>query len=394
MEQTEPDLSLVEEPLPGISPAVAQVALTLLPGIGPKLTRQLVSYCGSAAAVLRAPKDKLLRVPGIGPSLVAAMSGTATAIREAEAIVARCEKQGIRILWYQDAGFPRRLLQLPDAPALLYCQGPADLDAANAVALVGTRQATEYGRRAVEKIVGGLVPYGALIVSGLAYGIDIMAHRAALEAGLPTVGVLAGGLDRLYPAEHRRTADRLITDGGALLTEYPFGVTPMKLQFPARNRIIAGLTDATIVVEAAHQGGALITAELALDYDRTVMAVPGDIFAPTSAGCNLLIRNLQATPCLGPEDIIVSLNWDGAIHPTPGLTKAEPTASEINPADYSPDEATVLRALLAAPDRTDHIDGLSWRTGLSMGLVSSALLTLELVGAVSALPGKMFRLAK
>lgn len=375
-----------------LTPTIARVALTLLPGIGPKLTRQLVSYCGSPEAVLAAGAGRLLGIPGIGPALAGGISHAPKAIRDAEILVARCEREGIRILWYEDPGFPRRLLPLPDAPALLYCQGAVDLDAPRAVALVGTRQATDYGRRATEKLVTGLVPHQPLIISGLAYGIDIMAHRAALEAGLPTVGVVAGGLDCLYPAEHRRTADRMVAEGGALLTEYPFGVRPMKLQFPARNRIIAGLSEATIVVEAAARGGALITAELANDYHRAVLAVPGEIFAPYSLGCNQFIRDAKAAPCLSADDIVVALNWDGALYPVAGPGARPAPVPDLNPDDFSADEAVIVRALLVSPDYTDQIDGLSWRTGLPMGVVSGALLTLELAGAVSALPGKVFRL--
>ncbi len=371
---------------------VAAVALTLVPGIGPKLTRQLVSYCGSAEAVLSAPAHKLRLVPGIGASLTEALTGLRTARQRAEEIVTRCEREDVRILWYQHPDFPRRLLELPDAPSLLYCRGAADLDAARAVALVGTRQATDYGRRATEKLVQGLLPYAPLIISGMAYGIDILAHRAALEAGLPTVGVLAGGLDRLYPADHRRSAERVVAEGGALLTEYPFGVEVARMQFPARNRIIAGLAEATIVVEAGAKGGALITADLANDYDRPVLAVPGDVFAPWSVGCNQYIRDAKAAACLSAADVVIALNWDGALYPTIGPAGHALPPPDINPDDFSAPEAAVLRALLAAPEYADHIDGLSWRTQLAMGAVSGALLTLELAGVVSALPGKVFRL--
>lgn len=371
---------------------VAAVALTLVPGIGPKLTRLLVSYCGSADAVLSAPSHKLRLVPGIGASLTEALAGARAARRAAEEIVARCEREAVRVLWYQQPDFPRRLLDLPDAPALLYCRGPADLDAPRAVALVGTRQATDYGRRATEKLVQGMQAYAPLIVSGMAYGIDIFAHRAALEAGLPTVGVLAGGLDRLYPADHRRTAERIVAEGGALLTEYPFGVEVARMQFPARNRIIAGLSEATVVVEAGAKGGALITADLANDYNRAVLAVPGEVFAPWSLGCNQYIRDAKAAACLSADDLVVALNWDGALYPVAGAATRAQVVPDVNPDDFSTDEAAVLRALLAAPDYADHIDGLSWRTQLTTGAVSGALLTLEIAGLVSALPGKVFRL--
>jgi DNA processing protein len=372
---------------------LAAIALTLIPGIGPKLTRQLISYCGSAEAVLRAPSAKLRLVPGIGASLTQELAGSRTALLRAEEILRRCEHENVRVLWYQNADFPQRLLALPDAPSLLYCQGAADLDAPRTIALVGTRQATDYGRRVTDKLIHGLAHYVPLVISGMAYGIDIFAHRAAIEAGLPTVGVLAGGLDRLYPAEHRRTADRIIADGGALVTEYPFGVIPAKMQFPARNRIIAGLAEATIVVEAGEKGGALITADLANDYDRTVLAVPGDVFAPWSVGCNQYIRDTKAAACLSADDVVIALNWDGALYPTAGRpSQGAVTPPNFNLDDFSTDEATVLRALLTAPDYADHIDGLSWRTQLPMSTVSGALLTLELASIVNAMPGKIFRI--
>jgi DNA processing protein len=335
---------------------------------------------------------KLRLVPGIGAALAQELTNNRNAQHRAAEILARAEREGIRVLWYQHADFPRRLLDLPDAPSLLYCQGPADLDAPRAVALVGTRQATEYGRRVTDKLVQDLTPYRPLIVSGMAYGIDIFAHRAALENGLPTIGILAGGLDRLYPAEHRRTADRVVADGGALLTEYPFGVEVARMQFPARNRLIAGLSEATIVVEAGPKGGALITADLANDYHRTVLAVPGEVFAPWSLGCNQYLRDAKAAVCLSADDVALALNWDGALQPTIGPAGHLTAAPTFNLDDFSPEEASVLRALLAAPEYADHIDGLSWRTQLAAGTVSGALLTLELAGVVSALPGKQFRL--
>ena len=371
----------------------AAIALTLIPGIGPKLTRQLVSYCGSAAGVLQAPAHKLRLVPGIGASLTQALATSAQALLRAQQILNRCTQEGVRVLWYQHPDFPPRLAAVPDAPALLYCHGPADLAPPRAVALVGTRQATDYGRRVTDKLVAGMVPYAPLIISGMAYGVDIFAHRAALEHGLPTVGVLAGGLDRLYPAEHQRTAERLVADGGALLTEYPFGVEVARMQFPARNRIIAGLAEATVVVEAGVKGGALITAELANDYDRAVLAVPGEVFAPWSMGCNHLIRDAKAAACLSADDIVVALNWDGALYPVAGVPSRQPPPPSVDPAAFAPTEATVLRALLVAPHYTDHIDGLSWRTQLPMSAVSGALLTLELAGVVAALPGKLFRIS-
>ncbi|OON69482.1 DNA-processing protein DprA [Hymenobacter sp. CRA2] len=361
---------------------LSEVALTLLPGVGPLVTRQLIAYLGSAQNVLDAPPAKLLKVPGVGPALVNVLRNAAPALRQAEQMLRRAEKDGVQLLYYTRPDYPARLRPVPDAPALLYYQGTADLNAPRTLAVVGTRQATDYGREQTEKLIKGVAPYQPLIVSGLAYGIDIVAHRAALQEGLPTIGVMATGLDIIYPAAHRRTAEKMLEQGG-LLTEFPFGTQPDKYNFPARNRIIAGLTDATVVVEAAKKGGALITAELAQDYNREVLAVPGRLDQPASEGCNHLIRNQQAVIYTGPQDVEQLLNWDGALQPTPA-------APSLNPADFSPDEFRLLEVLLAHKEK--QIDELSWQAQLPINQVSTLLLGLEFRGVVRALPGKKFAL--
>ena len=290
-------------------------------------------------------------------------------------------------MFYTHKRYPARLKQVPDAPALLFYQGPAELNAPKVVAVVGTRQATDYGREQTEALVRGLVPHQPLVVSGLAYGIDIIAHRAALQEGLPTVAVMATGLDVIYPSAHRKTADKLRETGG-LLTEFPFGTGPDRYNFPARNRIIAGLADGTVVVEAAEKGGALITAELALSYDRDVLAVPGSLGHPTSAGCNALIKSNKAALYQCPQDLEQLLNWDAALHQT-GKYQPPPT---LSPDDFAPDEYTLVQALAAAPARELHIDELAWRTQLPIHAVAALLLGLEFRGVLRAMPGKRFGL--
>ncbi|GAB3293785.1 DNA-processing protein DprA [Hymenobacter tenuis] len=217
-----------------------EVALTLFPTIGPQMTRQLMSYGGSAKNVLHLPPGKLRKIPGVGPATVAILTGSerTAALNQAEAAVRKAEKDGVQLLFYTSKKFPTRLKQLPDAPTLLYYQGTADLNHPKTVAIVGTRQATDYGREQTERLIKGVVAHQPLIVSGLAYGIDIAAHRAALQEGLETVGVMATGLDVLYPAAHRKTAEKMLTQGG-LLTEFPFGTQPDKYNFPSRNRIVS-----------------------------------------------------------------------------------------------------------------------------------------------------------
>jgi DNA processing protein len=366
-----------------------ELALTLLPGIGPQLTRQLMSYGGAAKSVLTMPPGKLRRIPGVGEATVKMLTGPEreNALRRAESGLKKAEKDDVEILFYTNKRFPSRLKLIPDAPALLYYQGTADLNAPKTVALVGTRQATDYGREQTERIVKGLLPHRPLVVSGLAYGIDIMAHRAALQEGLETVGVMATGLDIIYPAAHRKTAEKMREQGG-LLTEFPFGTPPDRYNFPARNRIIAGLADGTVVVEATSKGGALITAELALSYDRDVLAVPGNLGSVTSEGCNALIKNHKAALYAEPKDLEELLNWDAALHQS---GKFKPTPS-YSPDDFTADEFALISVLAAATGREMQMDELAWKAQLAIHAVASLLLGLEFRGVVRALPGKKFLL--
>ncbi|MBT9394200.1 DNA-processing protein DprA [Hymenobacter sp. NST-14] len=366
-----------------------EVALTLFPGVGPQLTRQLMSYAGSARNALHLPAGKLLKIPGVGPATVGILTGKARteALNQAEAALRRAEKEGVQLLFYTSKQFPTRLRQLPDAPVLLYYQGTADLNQSKILALVGTRQATDYGREQTERLVKGVAPHRPLIVSGLAYGIDIAAHRAALQEGLETVGVMATGLDVLYPTIHRKTAEKMLTQGG-LLTEFPFGTPPDKYNFPSRNRIIAGLADGTVVVEAAKKGGALITADLAQGYDRDVLAVPGPLGSAASEGCHELIKSNKAALYSEPRDIEQLLNWDLALHLS-GRPKAPAT---YNPLDFTADEFSLLLVLQAAPGREEHLDTLAWQAQLPVHQVAGLLLGLEFRGVVKALPGKRFAL--
>ncbi|WP_206025918.1 DNA-processing protein DprA [Hymenobacter metallicola] len=362
-----------------------EVALTLFPGIGPQLTRQLMSYGGSAKNVLLLPPGKLRKIPGVGPTTVATLTGgeRTTALKKAEEALRKAEKDGVHLLFYTSKQYPSRLKTIPDAPVLLYYQGTANLNQPKTIGIVGTRKATDYGREQTEKLVLGLVPHRPLVVSGLAYGIDIMAHRAALQEGLETVGVMATGLDVLYPAAHRKTAEKMLTQGG-LLTEFAFGTQPDRFNFPARNRIIAGLSDGTVVVEAARKGGALITAEIALSYNKDVLAVPGNLGSVASEGCNDLIKANKAALYGEPADLEQLLNWDAALHQT-GKFKPTPT---YDPADFTAEEFQLLEVLLASKE--EQMDDLSWKAQLPVNKVATLLLGLEFRGVVKALPGKKF----
>lgn len=362
---------------------VYEVALGLLPGIGSTLTRQLVSYCGSPRQVFHTPPGKLLKIPGIGKSHISHLPFSGV-LKQAEGILRQAEQNQVSLLFYTHANYPSRLKHITDAPTLLYYKGTADLNTARIISIVGTRQCTAYGREVTEQIIQDLVPHQALIVSGLAYGIDVAAHRAALQAGLPTVGVMAHGLDTVYPGLHRKISHMMLEQGG-LLSEYSFGIKPEPPRFPARNRIIAGLADATLIVEAAIKGGALITADIAHSYNKDVMAVPGPINGPFSAGCNHLIKTNKAAAYTGISDLVELLNWDLEQVKPAGIHRGD----FYPPEDFTPEEYQVLQVLLET--REEQIDNLSWKSQLPIGQVASLLLALEFKGVVKSLPGKKYQ---
>lgn len=366
-------------------PTQHQIALTLVPGVGSILIRQLISYCGSATEVLRSPLARLMKVPGIGEVTARAILKS-DVLTEAERVVNRLEKMGATALFYTDKSYPTRLKTLYDAPALLYFQGSGNLNNLRTIGIVGTRQATDYGRRITNEIIEALSPLGVSVISGLAYGIDIAAHRSSLANGLPTIGVMASGLDIVYPNVHKKTAQEMQPLGG-LLTESQPGTKPDAHLFPARNRIIAGLSDVVIVVEAAAKGGALITAEYANNYHREVFAVPGQLNQAFSAGCNKLIRENKAQIYTSPNDIIETLNWDQTPNPAADSTTRKKSTPPL-PVDITEEESQVVALLRQADDI--HIDELSWKSQIPMGRLASLLLNLEFRGFVRSLPGKKY----
>lgn len=362
-----------------------QVALALVPGVGDVLIRNLISHCGSAEAVFKTSLGKLVKIRGIGQSLTGVIQQKST-FAAAEQILKTAEAQSTQLLFYTDDTYPHRLKRLYDAPALLFYRGTADLNAVRTLALVGTRQATEAGKRLTEEIVEGLAPYQPLVVSGLAFGIDIAAHRAALKLGLPTVAVMASGVDIVYPSAHQKTAKQMLETGaGGLLSEHAFGIQPDPRFFLARNRIIAGLSDGVIVVESASRGGALSTAEYANNYHRDVFAVPGHLKSPLSEGCNALIRANKAQIFTGIRDVVETLNWDDE----PG-TRPASAPPEIDYSQFTDEETQVLSLLRARPEL--HVDDLSWQAQIAMNRLASLLLNLEFQGFIRSLPGKRYAL--
>jgi DNA processing protein len=362
------------------SERLAFMALQFVPGVGDLLIKQLISYCGSADLVFRQPKSKLLKVPGIGEATAQSIRAGKT-MKEAESEFKRAEREQTEILFYTDKAYPHRLKSIEDSPAILYVKGNINLNHPKTVGIVGTRKATEYGKRQVEKIIDDLVHHQPLIISGLAYGIDIHAHKHALQAKLPTVGVLGSGIDIIYPAAHADVARRMINQGG-LISENHFGSQPDAHNFPARNRIIAGMCDALIVVEAAVRGGALITAEIANSYNKDVFAIPGNLENEFSQGCNKLIKINKAHLLMSGKDVEYIMNWNTAAA-TGAQLKLDLSALE-------PDERELLN-VLQQQKMPVMIDELSQRTNLGQGILASLLLSLEFKNAVISLPGKMYK---
>ncbi len=360
---------------------VYQIAITLIPGVGDVNGRKLVAYCGGVEAVFREKTGNLLKIPGIGKTLAGSLRST-DVIARAEKEARFVEKNRIRAVFYTEREYPRRLHHCTDAPMMLYVRGPVDLNSDRILSIVGTRSATEYGKEVVSHLIEGMQLFNVLIVSGLAYGIDSCSHKEALLNNLPTAAVLAHGLDRIYPPVNRSLAVRMIEQGG-LVTEFTSETNPDKENFPKRNRIIAGLADAVVVVEAGRKGGALITAEIANSYNRDVFAVPGRLTDEYSVGCNFLIRSNKAALIQSPEDIIYMMGWEKS-----GEFAGSRQALLFH--DLTQEEETLVRILQEQGECT--IDWLSLQSGLTLGKVTSLLLTLEFKGIVKSLPGKIYKM--
>ena len=358
---------------------LALLALRLISGVGDKLFRELIEQLGSASEVFKLPVSRLTRINGVGPRTARSIRHANT-MAEAENQFKKAEHYQARIVFFNEAAYPERLKIVSDAPSVLFIKGHINLNRPKFIAIVGTRNATSYGRGLTQELIQNLKPYDPVVVSGLAYGIDIQAHTSSLQADIPTIGVLGSGLDHIYPASHKSTANKMV-NAGALISEQPFGSGPDAHHFPARNRIIAGLSDALVVVEAGEKGGALITADIMNSYNREVLAMPGSTLNPWSVGCHQLIRSHQAQLITGATDLAAWLNWDLE---KPGNKPLK------NPVSH-PD--AVAGTILAAfsDQKTSTVDDLQFLTGLNSNLLASRLLMLELEGLVTALPGNQYR---
>ncbi len=360
---------------------IYKIALTLIPGVGSVNGKSLVAYCGGVKAVFMEKKRALLKIPGIGEQTVNALANH-NVFERAEQELQFIEKNKIIPLFYLDKEYPVRLKQCHDSPLMLYYKGTADLNVPKVVALVGTRKATEYGRDMCRRLVEGLVEHNVLVVSGLAYGIDTWSHKAALDNDLETVGVLGHGLDRIYPFANRSLAEKMSEKGG-LLCEYMSNTTPDRENFPMRNRIIAGMSDAVIVVEAGVTGGALITAEIANSYNRDVFAVPGRLGDPHSEGCNMLIKINKAALIQSAKDISYLLNWNES-------KVQKQTIQRQLFLNLTPDEELIVNVLKEKGDL--DIDTLLIESKILPAKAASILLNMEFEGVLRCLPGKVYRL--
>ncbi|NDP22898.1 MAG: DNA-protecting protein DprA [Paludibacter sp.] len=364
-----------------------KIGITLIKGIGNNLAKNLIAYVGSVEGVFKENKKSLSKIPGIGEVIsndIVAQNVLARAEQEIEFIL----KNKIQTYYFTDRDYPFRLKECVDSPIMIYSKGICDLNNGKFVGIVGTRNATETGKENCKKLISDLAATqpNTIIVSGLAYGVDICAHKAALDAGLPTIGVIGHGLDRIYPASHRPSAVKMIQNG-ALLTEYLSQTNPDRPNFVQRNRIIAGMCDATVVIESAARGGALITAEIANDYNRDVFAFPGRVNDEWSAGCNALIRSNKASLIESANDLLQFMNWE---------KQESASISFIQTAlfmDLSDEEQEIAGKLRQSPDGI-QLNELAIQLEKPVSKISSLLLEMEFKGIVKCLPGNLYRIIK
>lgn len=360
------------------------LALHMIPGIGPALAKTLISYHHTARQVFQTKISALSTTPGIGRVLAERIQNFLKDHgRQVEKEYNYLKKNNIQILAFYSPDFPSRLKNIPSSPSILFYKGNINLNDFHLVAIVGTRKATPYGSLVTKKIVEDLKKYNVCIVSGLAYGIDVIAHKAALEHGIPTLAVLAHGLDRIYPPLHTPVAKEISASGG-LLTEYFQGSKPDKENFPVRNRIVAGMCEAVIVVEAADSGGALITADFARSYRREVFAVPGRLGDVYSEGTNQLIKQGEAHLFTDADDLANMLHWH-----LPGREQ-RPKIIQADLFPHLTDAEAEIYQLLKSTEKV-HIDQIMMQTDLPLSKLLSMLTEMELKGAIISLPGKVFQ---
>jgi len=357
-----------------------KLALSLLDGVGPVLARQLVAYIGDIPGIFKARKKELLAIPGIGEKTVQVIQQHKEVFKRVEQELAFIEKYGVIPLFYTDKGYPFRLKAYEDSPIVLYYKGCADLDHHRIVSVIGTRSPTEAGKLLCEKLIEELCEYQVIVVSGLAYGVDITAHRKCLEMDTPTIGVMGNGLDKLYPAAHLPTSKKMIEKGG-LLTQFTTRTKPDRENFPMRNKVVAGLSDAIVIVESGLEGGSMITAEFGNIYNKDVFALPGRTTDSQSAGCNHLIKTHKAALIENAHDLAQAMNWEkSSTHPI--QTSLFVDLNEI--------EQRVVELL--KQHEYLSIDRMYQEIKQTPSEIAGLLLELEFKGVIKVLPGKKYML--
>lgn len=357
------------------------MAISRVPMVGPVLAKNLIAYCGDARTVFSERQSALEKIPGVG-------IGVAQSIRRfndfkrIEDEVAFMTSNNIKGCFFTDPDYPYRLKHIPDAPVMLFVKGQPPDQERPALAIIGTRKCSRFAKEKVDELIEGLRLFKPLVVSGLAYGVDAEAHKAAVDHELQTYGVLGHGLGRIYPGQHANLAAKMIESGGGLITEFMHDVLPDKENFPKRNRIVAGMVDAVLVVETPLKGGSMITAQLAFGYDREVMALPVRAGDQYYGGTNALIKRNQAHLVESAEDIANVLNWDLSVSPKQGQMQLS--------IDLKPEEQRIFDAL--KEEDSLHIEMLCDKTRLSPGKLSIVLLEMEFNNIVRSLPGKRYEL--
>jgi DNA processing protein len=357
---------------------VYKIGLIKIQGIGAVTARNLVSYCGGAKEVFQAKKKELLKIPGIGVN-TAALILEQNVLHEAEKEVEWLERNGVKALFYADAEFPNRLKHYNDCPFLLFYKGNADLNHPRTVGIIGTREATAHGKAICEDLVEGLKPYGVHTVSGLAYGIDVIAHRKSVASDIPSIGVMANGMNKLYPADHASIVAKMVECGG-ILTEHSSNTIAKAEHFPMRNRIVAAMCDALIVVETATKGGSMITANLAFDYNKDIFAVPGRLRDKYSEGCNHLIKTEKARLIEKAADVAYIMRWEEM--------DAKKVVQQQLFVELTTPEQTILDIIKTSEAMS--IDEITYRSQLAHSELAAILLMLEFKGVLCALPGKRY----
>lgn len=359
------------------------IALSLVPLVGNKTAKQLISYCGGIEKVFETSAKDLAQIPGVGEKTANNIVNSESYLNAAEQHINYLIKHNISITNYLADDYPRRLRNYDDAPLLIYKKGKSNLDATRTVAIVGTRKPTTYGKQKTIELINDLRQYNVQIISGLAYGVDTAAHQECVAQGIDTVAVMGTGIDQVYPAVNRQLAEK-ITENGAVITEFNVGTKADRENFPLRNRIIAALADVTIVIQSAEKGGSLITAEYANAYHKDVFALPGRTTDSMSAGCNRLIKIHKAHLLESAEDIAYIMRWE--------KDSDHAGKQQILFTDLTDEESTIVNLMKEKEDVS--IDWLHHQTKLPLSSLASLLLSLEFKSIIVSLPGKNYALIR